>query len=109
METLVRNGKTAKKMYDAFNQGDIPYIIYCLHKDVIWEVMGQPEIPHAGIYHGPADVKIFFKKINNKLDYTKFLLKQILENTILGISTVYEKAKQGKPGNFFSIIGPRIL
>ncbi len=104
METLVRNGKTAKKMYDAFNQGDIPYIISCLHKDIIWEVMGQPEIPHAGIYHGPDDVKTFFKKMNDEVEYTEFVVEHILENNNLVISTGYAKGRARETAKLFSTI-----
>jgi hypothetical protein len=104
METLVRYGKTVSKMYDAFSKGDIPYIISCLHKDVIWEVMGQPDIPHAGIYHGPDDVKSFFRKMDEHVQYTEFVAEHILENGNLVISTGYAKGKARKTGKLLSTI-----
>ena len=104
METLVRNGKTVNKMYEAFNKGDIPYIMSFLHRDIIWEVMGQPEIPHAGIYHGPDDVKLFFKKINDEVEYTEFVVEHILESNNLVISTGYAKGKAKETGKLFSTI-----
>jgi len=42
-----------QKMYEAFKMGDIPTVLSGLSRDVIWEVMGQPDVPFAGIYHGP--------------------------------------------------------
>ncbi len=104
METLVRYGKTVNKMYDAFSRGDIPYIISCLHKDVIWEVMGEPDIPHAGIYHGPNDVKTFFNKMNEDVEYTEFVAEHILENEHMVVSTGYCKGKVKATGKLFSSI-----
>lgn len=104
METLVRYGKTVNKMYDAFSRGDIPYIISCLHKDVIWEVMGEPDIPHAGIYHGPNDVKAFFKQMDDDVEYTEFVPEHILENEHFVVSTGYMKGKVKATGKLFSSI-----
>ena len=91
METLVRNGKTVNKMFDAFNKGDIPFIIAQLHRDVIWETMGEPDIPYAGIYHGPEDVKTFFRKMNETIEWKEFVVEHIVENNNLVVSTGYAK------------------
>ena len=91
METLVRYGQTVNKIYEAFSRGDIPFIISTLHHDVIWEVMGQPEIPYAGIYHGPDDVKSFFKKLAESTDFKEMVPEHILENGNLVIATGYAK------------------
>lgn len=104
METLIRNGKIVSKMFDAFKQGDIPYIISHLHHDVIWEVMGQPDIPFAGIYHGPDDVTMFFKKMGEAVEFTEFMVEHILENNNLVISTGYLKGKAKETGKLFSSI-----
>lgn len=91
METLVRYGQTVNKIYEAFSRRDIPFIISTLHHDVIWEVMGHPEIPFAGIYHGPDDVKLFFKKLAESTDYKEVVIEHILENGNLVIATGYFK------------------
>lgn len=91
METLVRHGQTVNKMYEAFSRGDIPFILSFLHRDVIWEVMGQPDIPHAGIYHGPEDVKLFFKKLTDSTDFKEMVPEHILESDNLVIATGYAK------------------
>ena len=91
METLVRYGQTVNKIYDAFSRGDIPSIISTLHRDVIWEVMGQPDIPYAGIYHGPDDVKLFFKKLTDSSSFTEMVPEHILENGNMVIATGYAK------------------
>lgn len=104
METLVRYGKTVSSMYEAFSRGDIPFILSCLHKDVIWEVMGDPDIPHAGIYHGPDDVGQFFRKMDKDLTYTAFEVEHILENGQLVVSTGYCKGRVNNTGKLFSTI-----
>jgi uncharacterized protein len=91
METLVRYGQTVNKMYEAFSKGDIPFILSTLHRDVIWESMGQPDIPYAGIYHGPDDVKLFFKKLAESTDFKEMVPEHILENGNLVIATGYAK------------------
>ena len=91
METLVRYGQTVNKMYEAFSRGDIPFILSTLHRDVIWESMGQPDIPYAGIYHGPDDVKLFFKKLAETTDFKEMVPEHILENGNLVIATGYAK------------------
>lgn len=104
METLVRYGQHVKSIYDAFNRGDIPSILSMLHKDIIWEVMGEPDVPFAGIYHGPADVKQFFAKVKDSIDVNEMVAEHILENGNLVIATGYMKAKGRKSGKHFSTI-----
>jgi hypothetical protein len=89
METLVRYGQTVNKIYEAFSKGDIAFILSTLHRDVIWEAMGQPDIPHAGIYHGPDDVKSFFKKLMESTEFKEMVPEHILENDNLVIATGY--------------------
>ncbi|AEW01048.1 hypothetical protein A4D02_13895 [Niastella koreensis] len=80
METLVHYGQKVANLYDAFKRGDINMIVNSLSRDCIWEVMGQPDIPFAGIYHGRDDVKEFFMKLNDTLDMSDFVVEHILEN-----------------------------
>jgi ketosteroid isomerase-like protein len=91
METLVRHGQTVNKMYEAFSKGDIPFILSKLHPDVIWEAMGHPDIPYAGIYHGPDDVKLFFEKLVESTDFKEMVPEHILENGNIVIATGYAK------------------
>jgi len=104
METLVRYGLQVQKMYEAYQKGDIPVILSALNKDVIWEVMGQPDVPFAGIYHGPMDVKEFFGKLNDHVEPREFVVEHILENEHIVIATGYMNAKGRKTGKNFSTI-----
>ena len=102
METLVRHGIQVQKMYDAYKSGDIALIVSFLNKDVIWEVMGEPDVPFAGIYHGPADVKDFFGQLNDLVEPKEFVAEHILENEQIVIATGHMNAKGRKTGKSFS-------
>ena len=104
METLIRYGQTVSKMYQSFSRGDIPSIISALHHDVIWEVMGQPDIPYAGIYHGPEDVKMFFNKLQSNADFKEMVPEHILENGNLVIAIGYAKGVAVKTKKLLSTI-----
>ena len=109
METLVRYGQTVNKMFEAFNKADIPFIIAQLHSDVIWESMGEPDIPYAGIYHGKNDVKQFFQKLNDQVDWKEFVAEHILENGQLVIATGYCKGTARKTKKLLSSIWSMII
>jgi len=104
METLVRYGQTVNKIYEAFSRRDIQFILSTLHRDVIWEVMGQPDIPFAGIYHGPDDVKLFFKKLADSTDFKEMVPEHILENSQMVIATGYAKGVALKTKKLLSSI-----
>jgi len=109
METLVRHGQTVNKMYEAFNKGDIPFIISKLHTDAIIECMGQPDIPYAGIYHGKNDVKQFFDKMNDQVEWKEFVTEHILENGNIVIATGYAKGTARKTKKLLSSIWSMIF
>lgn len=100
MEVLVRNAEKSQQMYDAFKRGDIPFILSNCHKDCIWEVMGQPDIPYAGIYHGPDDIGKFFQKLNEHVEVTEMVPEHHLEVGNLVVTTGHWTAtvrKTNKP------------
>jgi ketosteroid isomerase-like protein len=102
METLVHYGQKVSQLYEAFQQGDINMITSNLSRDCIWEVMGQPDIPFAGIYHGRDDVKEFFSKMNDTIDMSDFVVEHILENGPLVIASGHFNAMARKTNKPFS-------
>src|SRR5262245_40948932 len=96
METLVHYGQTINQLYESFKRGDINAILDTLSRDCIWEVMGQPDIPFAGIYHGRQDVQQFFAKLDDCLDFTDMQVEHILENgnQVIATGTFNATAKQ---------------
>ena len=85
MEVLVHHAEKIRQMYEAFSRGDIPSVLSNIHHDCIWEVMGQPEIPFAGIYHGVEDCGKFFKKLDDTIEFKEMVPEHILEtgNTVI--------------------------
>jgi len=102
METLVHYGLQVQKMYDAYKSGNISSILSGLNRDVIWEVMGQPDVPFAGIYHGPDDVKGFFEKLNDCLEPNEMVVEHILENEHVVVATGYMNATGRQTHKVFS-------
>jgi ketosteroid isomerase-like protein len=104
METLVHYGQKVNQLFDAYNRRDVNAIINSLSRDCIWEVMGQPEIPFAGIYHGKDDIKDFFGKLEDTLDMSEFSVEHILENGNLVVATGHFNALARKTNKRFSTI-----
>jgi ketosteroid isomerase-like protein len=102
METLVRLGQKVNQLYDAFNRRDINTILDSLNHDCIWEVMGQPDIPFSGIYHGRDDIKEFFGKLEQTLDMSEFTVEHILENDRLVIASGHFNAMARNTNKRFS-------
>jgi uncharacterized protein len=102
METLVHYGMKVNQLYDAFNRGDVNTILNTLSNDCIWEVMGQPEIPFAGIYHGRDDVREFFGKLMDALEMSEFTAEHIMENGNMVIATGHFIAMARKTNKRFS-------
>lgn len=104
MEVQVHYAEKVHKMYDAFSKGDIPFILSNLHKDCIWEAMGQPEIPFAGIYHGIEDCNNFFNKLSETIEFSEMVPEHILETGNTVIATGHMKGSVRKNGKLFSSI-----
>jgi ketosteroid isomerase-like protein len=102
METLVRYGQKVNQLYEAYNRRDLDAILNTLSQDCIWEVMGQPEIPFAGIYHGKDDIKEFFGKLEDTLDMSEFTVEHILENGNLVVATGHFNASARQTNKRFS-------
>jgi uncharacterized protein len=104
MEVLLHHAEKVRKMYEAFNRGDIPFILSHLHHDCIWEVMGLPDISYAGIYHGPGDCRNFFQKLNQAVEFKEMVPEQIFENGHQVIVTGHMTGVSRVTGKLFSSI-----
>lgn len=77
-QTAVSNAAMVRKMFDAFKQGDIPYLLNQLDDNCQWNVMGAPMIPFAGRYIGKG-ASLFFSKMNEELEFTSFDVENLYE------------------------------
>ncbi len=102
MDVLVNHIEAVQNMYKLFNKGDIPGLIKKLDRDCIWEVMGGKEIPHAGIYHGPDDIRNFFEKLGSLIDTTEMAPENLYEDGNLVTVTGQWKGSIRKNKKLFS-------
>jgi hypothetical protein len=59
------NIKLVQSLYDAFGQGNIPYLLDHVTEDVEWVEEGPESIPFAGRYSGRAGVQQFFERLSS--------------------------------------------
>jgi ketosteroid isomerase-like protein len=80
------NLQIVQECYNAFNRGDIPYIIDQLTDDVRWISQIDPVVPWSGVHAGPSAVANgFFGRIAETAEIFDF---EPLENVAQGESVV---------------------
>lgn len=67
-----QNTKVVQDAYAAFGRGDIESLINSLADDVEWIVPGEGLIPQAGTYRGKEELRGFFSKLPETIDFEKF-------------------------------------
>lgn len=79
-QVAVSNATIVRKMFDAFKQGDISYILNQLDDNCQWNAMGAPLVPFAGLYIGKG-AGLFFSKMNEEIEFTSFEVENVYEVT----------------------------
>lgn len=77
-QVATSNAAITRKMFEAFQQGDIPFILKQLSEECEWNVMGAPYIPHAGKFIG-SGTGLFFTKMDEDVAFTSFDVHNIYE------------------------------
>lgn len=77
-QVAVSNAIIVRKMFDAFKEGDISYILNQLDDNCQWNVMGAPLVPFAGRYIGKG-ASLFFSKMHEEIEFTTFDVENIYE------------------------------
>jgi uncharacterized protein len=88
------NATLNRKMFEAFKQGDIPFILNLLDDDCQWNVMGAPLLPFAGLYVGKG-AGLFFSRMAEEIEFTSF---EVENNETDAISTGRFVARSRKTG-----------
>lgn len=78
VESVLSNLDIAKNAYQLFKEGNVPSFMDLHHDDVVYEIMGEPEIPYAGTYKGKEEVKKLLRKIDDTIEFTKFEPKKFI-------------------------------
>ena len=77
-EVALSNATTARKMFDAFKQGDIPFILNQLDDNCQWHVMGAPLLPYSGLFVGNG-TGLFFSKMAEEIEFLSFEVDNIYD------------------------------
>jgi uncharacterized protein len=81
------NTKLVQSLYDAFAQGNVPYLLDHVTEDVEWVDEGPESIPYAGRYRGPAEVKRFFEQLGGSIQGGKVTTQEFIaaEDQVVGL------------------------
>ena len=67
------NLQIVQKLYEAFGAGDGPGIFSVVAPDIDWVFNGRPaDVPHAGHFHGHAELATFFGVIAQTAEVLEF-------------------------------------
>lgn len=66
------NVELSKSMYDAFQRGDVPYILDHVADDVTWGFNPLANVPVYGLRRGKNGVAAFFQDLNKHLEFHTF-------------------------------------
>ena len=99
VEAAISNLELAKKAYKLFAEGDIPSFMEMHNDDVVYEIMGEPDIPYAGTFRGKEEVMNLFGKINETIKFKKFEPKEFItegDSMAVVVDTESEVLSNGK-------------
>jgi ketosteroid isomerase-like protein len=74
----MENVQIVRRQFMLFSSGDIPAIFNAMAEDVEWVQPGTPYVPYAGDYVGLDQVKGFFMKQNELIEFTQLDTREFL-------------------------------
>ncbi|MBA4854022.1 nuclear transport factor 2 family protein [Emticicia sp. BO119] len=80
------NKETVEAMYQAFGQGNIPFILGTVSEEFTWTDPSNPAIvPQGGTFVGKSGFLDFFEKLSEKVETTLFAVDNYLAegNTVV--------------------------
>ena len=66
------NTDVVRRVYEAFDRGDIPAMLGMLTDDVEFTLQGPPVIPYAGTHRGREGVAEFVSLLDENLEFERF-------------------------------------
>ncbi|SRR5690606_18290487 len=97
----VTNIDKIKAIYEAFAKGDMETILSSLDPNIVWKVVGEPELPYGGTFHGRDGAREWFKLNFDTIETTAFDITDYIESGdwVIAKGTYGFKAKTtGKDG-----------
>jgi uncharacterized protein len=71
--------EVARKLYEAFGQGDVEAMTAVLDPQVEWELVGPTEIPYFGAYRGTEEVRRFLGLLGKHCQVEQFEIQSLTE------------------------------
>jgi uncharacterized protein len=98
-----QNIELVQRGYAAFGNGDIDGLLTTMHEDVEWQTPGAADLPTAGSRRGHAEVRKFFKVIDELIEFEGFEPQRFIADAervvVLGIDKFKVKGGSGKTIN----------
>ncbi len=98
-----QNIELVQRGYAAFGNGDIDGLLATMHEDVEWQTPGAADLPTAGSRRGHAEVRTFFKVIDELIEFESFEPQRFIADAervvVLGVDKFKVKGGSGKTIN----------
>jgi uncharacterized protein len=95
-----KNIELVQRGYAAFGNGDIDGLLATMHEDVDWQTSGAADLPTAGSRRGHAEVREFFKVIDQLIEFESFEPQTFMADAervvVLGVDKFKVKGGSGK-------------
>eukprot|EP00611_Tribonema_gayanum_P021700 TRINITY_DN4222_c0_g1_i1.p2 TRINITY_DN4222_c0_g1~~TRINITY_DN4222_c0_g1_i1.p2 ORF type:complete len:138 (-),score=55.43 TRINITY_DN4222_c0_g1_i1:436-849(-) len=96
------NLETVQAMYDAFDRGDIPFILSCFADNIEWDT--RPEIAAHGLKlmqprQGVEEAAGFFQMLHDDVDFERFEIKKLFDggdSVVVWLSVKFTYKPTGK-------------
>lgn len=98
---IEENINLVRSTYDCFFKGDIEGLLTHHTDDIDWEVYGPTELPTAGPHIGKEQVRGFFGKVDELLEFDKFDIQQYISQGDAVVSLGHYSGKSKTTGKAF--------
>lgn len=75
---LTNNVRTVRQEYVSFSNGDLPAVLNAMAENVEWVEAGAPYVPYAGDYKGLDQVKDYFMRLNESMQFTQLNINEFI-------------------------------
>jgi uncharacterized protein len=73
--------ETIRRSYEAMVDGDVETLMAQFADDCTWHEAGAPDIPHAGVHKGPADIMNMLGSLSARSEGSgKFILEDLFSD-----------------------------
>lgn len=96
------NSEIVSRAYDAFNHKDFEALIGLVAENCSWNVAGPSDIPWAGHFEGPDQVREFCRKLTDNVHFQTFAPGEFIEQGEKVVVCGSEKAVVANTGKDYT-------